>query len=129
MEIEHFGVPQRVGRWLERAGFSPSDARQLSGVTDPSRLLDLSPVEHAFFDAGAHGFGSLRADPTGARWADTPWADPRVANPLEFMTDSEIAEIIHRARTNPSINLSAVPELLSALRREIAARGLPIQLP
>ena len=129
MEIEHFGVQQQVAGWLEDANFSPSDARRICGVADPHSLIEASPVEHAFWDKEAHGFGSRRADPSGNMWTQTPWSDPRVGRPLVFMTDGSLAEIAARARTDPSINLSKVPNLLSALRAEAAARGLSIQFP
>lgn len=126
-EIEHFGVQQQVGRWLQDAGFDANDARRITGVADPYRLMDVSPVEHAFFDAEAHGFGRLRADPWGDMWQGTPTADPRVNDPLTFMRDSELTEIANKAASDPSIDLSRVPRLLNALRAEAARRGLPLQ--
>jgi hypothetical protein len=126
-EIEHFGVQQQVGRWLQDAGFDENTARRVTGVADPYRLVDVSPPEHAFFDAQAHGFGVQRADPWGNMWQDTPWADPRVTQPLAFMRDSELAEIAGAAASNPRIDLSRVPQLLNALRAEAARRGLNLQ--
>ena len=129
MEVEHFGVQQQVRGWLEDAGFSESDAGRITGAADPNSLMSVSRVEHAFFDAGAHGFGRFRADPNGAMWADTPWADERVADPLIYMEDARIVEIVNAARANPLINLANSPDLLAALRAEIAKRGLSIQPP
>ncbi len=126
-EIEHFGVQQQVGRWLQDAGFPGNDARRITGVADPTRLLEVSPVEHAFFDAQAHGFGVQRADPTGRMWQGTPSADPRVQRPLVFMHDADLAEISSRAQTDQQIHLSKVPQLLNALRAEATARGLSLQ--
>ncbi|MDH4312184.1 MAG: hypothetical protein OEY13_05115 [Gammaproteobacteria bacterium] len=125
-EIEHFGVPQRTGRALERVGFTSSEARRLSDAANPGSLLDVSPVEHAFFDAEAHGFGRRRADPVGNMWRDTPWADPRVNRPLIYMSDAALIEIANRARTDPAIRLSNVPTLESAVRAEISVRGLHV---
>lgn len=127
MEIEHFGIPQRAVGWLERAGFSPSEARRIAKVAHPDNLLDVTGPEHAFFDAAAHAFGRQRADPWGNMWADTRMSDPRVSRPLFYMSEADIRDIVAR-RNDPGINLSAVPELLAALRAEIAARGLNLSL-
>lgn len=129
MEIEHFGVQQQVSGWLEDAGFDENQARRLTGGADPGRLLDVSPAEHAFFDKEAHGFGRRRADVNGNMWTGTPTADPRVANPLTFMKDSEIVEIATRAQSDPAINLANSPQLRAAMRAEAAARGLLVLIP
>jgi hypothetical protein len=119
-------VQQQVAGWLEDAGFSANDARRITGAADPTRLLGVTRPEHAFFDAGAHGFGRLRADPLGNMWQDTPWADPRVSRPLEFMRDSELSDIASSAASDPAIDLSRVPQLRNALRMETTERGLPL---
>jgi len=124
MEIEHLGVAQRIGARLEQVGFSASEARRLSGAASPKNLLDVSPVEHAFFDAYAR-----RVDPSGNTWDLTGQSDSRLGRPLEFMSDEAIAEIVIRGNTDPRINLSASSDLAAALRVEISARGLPLVLP
>jgi hypothetical protein len=91
--------------------------------------MSVSRVEHAFFDAGAHSFGRFRADANGTMFTDTPWADERVADPLIYMETPRIVEIVDIARANPQINLANSPDLLAALRSEIAKRGLLIQSP
>ena len=48
LELEHVFVQQRVGRWLQDAGFAPSEARRLSRAADPGNLMDVSQIEHAF---------------------------------------------------------------------------------
>lgn len=130
-ELEHFGVPQRVRDWLRDLGIPEREARRLIQESRPGSLLEVSPLEHAFFDVQAWGFGSLRADVTGARWTGTVAADIRGARPLYYMSDDGITEIVHRAAAG---NLdfqrtAATQQLRSALQTEISERGLNLVLP
>lgn len=130
-ELEHHGVPQRVVGWLNELGFSTGDSRRLAQVSHPGSLMEVTPLEHAFFDAQAWGFGSLRADVAGARWAGTVAADIRGARPLYSMSDQTIIEILQTAQAR-RFNFGATTrtrELRDALRREIAERGLSIAPP
>jgi len=133
MELEHFGVPQRVETWLRELGFTPSEARRLAQVANPQALLEVSPVEHAFFDAKAWGFGSQRADVSGARWTGTQDADVRLQRPLYYMSDDAIRDIVQRAASNPTAydfgKNAATQSLRNALRAEIAARNVPLTPP
>lgn len=130
-ELEHVGVPQRVGRWLSELGFDSGESRQLIRTSDPGSLLEVTPLEHAFFDAQAWGFGSLRADARGARWAGTQAADIRGERPLYYMPDETVARIVRDAAER-NFDFTASDDTLklrAALRREIEERGLSVSLP
>ena len=126
-EIEHFHIQQRVGDWLVDAGFDPSTARRLSLAVHPSNLLEVSQVEHAFWDAAAAKWAH-RADPSGRTWGQTWWADIRATRPLYYMSNDVLGEIVSRANANPAIKLNKAPELLRALRAEIVTRGVPLTI-
>lgn len=131
-ELEHHGVPQRVGGWLRDLGFDqPGEASRLIEASRPGSLMEVTPLEHAFFDVEAHGFGRLRADVTGARWGGTAAADIRSARPLYYMSDDTLREIIRRAASS-NMDFSRTVrtrQLREALRDEIAERGLSIPPP
>jgi len=126
-ELEHVRIQQRVGRWLEDAGFPPSEARRLSSAADPGNLMDVSQIEHAFLDAGAHRYPH-RTDVTGRTWSDTAWADSRAREPLTEMTDEVLTEIVTRANPDTSIRLGNAPDFRRALGAEIARRRLPLTI-
>jgi len=93
--------------------------------------MEVTPVEHAFFDEAAWRFGSVRADVSGARWAGTVGADIREMRALYYMSDDAIQDII---RTSASRNLNfgataGTRQLQAALQREVAERGLRVTLP
>jgi hypothetical protein len=128
-ELEHVGVPQRVGKALEDLGLSRSEAARLTRASDPGNLLEVTPLEHAFFDAEAHSFGRLRGDASGAMWPGTQAADVRLQRPLYYMTDAEIGEIVTRSQ---GMNFGATPrtvELRAQLAQEISARSLGMTPP
>jgi hypothetical protein len=131
MELEHSGVPQRVETWLRELGFSGNEARQLSGVSNPGALLEVAPVEHAFFDVFAQRFGAQRADIGGETWSGTEEADIRLTRPMEPMSDATIMRIVQEAHQRGyNFNKSpATQRLRAALRTEIATRGLPVNPP
>ncbi|MDZ7754073.1 MAG: DUF4157 domain-containing protein [Gammaproteobacteria bacterium] len=130
-ELEHHGVPQRVGGWLRELGFdSPGEASRLIEASRPGSLMEVTPLEHAFFDVEAHGFGRLRADVSGVRWGGTAAADVRGARPLYHMSDDTIREIVARA-ANEGMDFSksaATRQLRDALESEISSRGLGLSL-
>jgi hypothetical protein len=126
-ELEHVRIQQHVGRWLEDAGFPPSEARRLSSAADPGNLMDVSQIEHAFLDAGAHRYPH-RTDVTGRTWSDTSWADIRAREPLTEMSDEFLTEIVVRANSDPTVRLRNAPDLRRALGAEIARRRLPLTI-
>lgn len=128
-ELEHVGVPQRVGKALEDLGFSKPDAARLTRASEPGNLLEVTPLEHAFLDGEAHSFGRLRGDADGVRWRDTVASDLRGTRPLYYMSDAEIETIVRQTRT---ANFNATPralELRDHLRTEITQRGLSFTPP
>jgi hypothetical protein len=128
MELEHIGVPQRIRNWLEALGFKAEEARRLTEVSNPAALLEVTPPEHAFFDAEAWGFGERRADAAGQRWSGTQAADPRVTRPLIDMSDDTILEIERLARGR-NYDFTANPgarSIRAALEAEIRARNLTV---
>lgn len=131
-ELEHHGVPQRVGGWLNELGFNrPGEASRLIEASRPGALMEVTPLEHAFLDVEAHGFGRLRADVSGARWAGTAAADVRGARPLYYMSDDTIRQIVNRA-AGEGMDFSRTAgtrQLRAALAQEISARGLGLSLP
>ncbi|MBU4261920.1 MAG: DUF4157 domain-containing protein [Proteobacteria bacterium] len=131
-ELEHHGVPQRVGGWLRDLGFDqPGEASRLIEASRPGALMESTPLEHAFWDVEAHGFGSLRADVTGARWAGTAAADVRGTRPLYYMSDDTIRSIVNRA-AGEGMDFSrtgGTQQLRAALVQEITARRLSVSLP
>lgn len=128
MELEHF-IPQRVSRWLVDAGFSPSDGRRLTRQADPASIIEVTPLEHAFFDYEANSFGSLRADSAGRQFSTSAATDPRSTRPLMYVDEARLREIVRRASSDPDINLTRVPDLRAAIQAEIDARGLDISMP
>lgn len=131
MELEHSGVPQRVETWLQELGFPAREARQLAEVSSPGALLEVIPLEHAFFDFYAQSFGSQRADINLDVWSGTRAADVRVTRPLEPMRDATIQQIVReaQARRYDFNRNDATRKLRDALRAEINERGLSITLP
>jgi hypothetical protein len=131
MELEHSGVPQRVEAWLRELGFSASEARQLAGVSNPGWLLEVLPVEHAFYDVYASYFGAQRADIAGDVWSGTEEADIRRTRPMEPMDNATLTRIVQEAqRRGFNFNRNAATQRLrAALRIEITTRGLSISLP
>jgi Domain of unknown function (DUF4157) len=130
MELEHSGVPQRVEKWLGQLGFSASEARRIAQVSNPQSLLEVDPLQHAFFDAIAESFGAQRADVAGVRWSGTQAADVRLTRPLAPMSDAQIMEIAQSAvAKNYNFNKNdATRRLRDALLAEIILRQLPITL-
>ena len=128
VEIEHGGSPQRVRDWLEEFGFTREESRRLAEVSNPAHLMEVTPLEHAFFDAEAWSFGSQRADVVGMRWPGTVAADIRVQRPLFHMRDATIHQIIEAA-SQPRFSFSRAPQLRVALVREVAERGLQFIVP
>jgi hypothetical protein len=130
-ELEHVGVPQRVGGWLSDLGFSQGESRRLIQASSPGSLLEATPVEHAFFDYEAWRFGRLRADVAGARWATSTATDVRIARPLYYMSDDTIREIVQRAAAGGmDFNRSAATrQLRDAIRAEVSQRALGITVP
>jgi hypothetical protein len=98
MELEHSGAQQLVERRLRDAGFPRDEAILLSGTNDPRSLWEVTPLEHAFWDAWAHSFGRLRADPTGLMWEFTRLGDPRFERPLQPLTDAKIRAIVETVK-------------------------------
>ncbi len=124
MELEHSGVPQRVERWLKSIGFSSEQARRLADVSNPHALMEVEPLEHAFFDAEAWSFGRQRADIDGARWTGTQAADVRIDRPLFYMTDATLSQLLAEISSR-SMNLQSNPQLRSLLLSEAQRRGIP----
>ena len=127
-ELEH-GVPQRVGKALEDLGLSRAEAARLSRASDPGNLMEVSPLEHAFFDAEAHGFGRLRADAGGVRWPGTVAADARLQNALRDLSDTELRAIVDRTRTMDFTRTPRTQRLRTELQAECAARNLGVTVP
>lgn len=127
-ELEH-GVPQRVAKSLEELGLSNGEAARLTRASDPGNLMEVSPLEHAFFDAEAHGFGRLRGDANGRIWSGTQAADPRVQNPLAYMSDSDIRGIVDGTRGMDFSRTARTRALRDHLRAEIVSRRLSITPP
>lgn len=131
MELEHGGVPQRVRNWLESLGFSKTEARRRTHVSDPRMLEEVTPLEHAFRDAEAHSFGSQRADVEGNQWQLTLSSDDRVSRPLFHMESKEIVSVIRDAQEK-QFNFEAnaqTRKLRDALREEIRERNLDVSPP
>jgi hypothetical protein len=131
IELEHSGVPQRVRNWLMALGFTEREASQLTQVSNPGELMEVNPLEHAFFDAEAWDFGLLRADSAGQQWPGTRTADIRLQRPLISMDDATIIRIVNEARQN-NRNWNAsdkTRQLRDAVRSEINVRNLPITPP
>ncbi len=142
-EVEHAGVPQRVvGMLTDLMGGKStpgavSTARRLAGVSDPSQLMEVSRVEHAFFDAYAHTLfpgtsrarvNPLRFDIEGKAWGSTLLGDVRVARPLERMNEATLRTIIDRA-TSEGLDFGRTAKtraLRDAINLEITARGLSL---
>jgi hypothetical protein len=134
-ELEHSGVPQRVRDWLNEAvdatgkpAFTKDEARRLIKESDPGQLLEVTPLEHAFFDSEAHSFGRLRGDATGQTWPGTPAADVRGARPLAPMSDADLTNLANTAASR-NVNWAATAggqQLRNAVNAEIAARGLSV---
>jgi len=131
-ELEHSGTQQQWRKVLIVAGFSASDANRLTGAADPSGLMEVTPLQHAFFDAEANAGGD-RADGTGRRFSGTQDADERQRRPLVYMSDDALREIIRMIQLNPArYNFEQndrTHELRAALQQEIALRGLNSSLP
>jgi hypothetical protein len=131
MELEHWGVPQRVRDWLIATGFSREEARRLTRVSDPNMLLEVAPLEHAFFDAEAQSFGRARADVEGGTFPGTIAADVRNTRPLAPMDDATIIRIVDTARTRHldwNANRGS-RQLRDHLRTEINLRNLQVTPP
>jgi hypothetical protein len=127
-ELEHTGVPRRIAKWLEALGFKKEEAWRLAEVSNPNALLEVTPLEHAFFDGVAWRFGRRRADVGGARWGESEGADERITQPLARMSDDGIRRIVQEANAR-HLNFNrnaAARKLRDALRLEINARGLNV---
>jgi hypothetical protein len=127
-ELEH-GVPQRVGEALTDLGLSRAEAARLTRASDPGNLMEVTPLEHAFFDAEAHSFGRARADASGRMWPGTVAADARLQNYLVDMSDAELRALADRTRGLDFTRTPRTRELRNHLRNEITGRGLPIVAP
>jgi hypothetical protein len=130
-ELEHSGVPQRVRDWLQALGFSKREASQLTRVSNPGDLMEVNPLEHAFFDAEAWNFGSQRADIAGQRWPGTQAADIRLQRPLISMDDATLTRIVNEARQR-GFDWNATDrtrQLRDAVRSEVNVRNLPVTPP
>lgn len=131
IELEHWGVPQRVRDWMIATGFPAEEARRLTRVSDPNMLLEVSPLEHAFFDSEAQRFGSMRTDTAGQTFPGTIAADVRGTRPLAPMDDATIIRIVNTARTrgyNWDRALGS-QQLRTQLRSEINLRNLQVTPP
>jgi hypothetical protein len=124
-ELEH-GVPQRVGAALEQLGLSRADAARLSRASDPHNLMEVTPLEHSFFDAEAHGFGRQRGDVDGNLWRGTRDADARLHNSLSDMSDTDLLAMIERTRGMDFTRTAGTRQLRNDIRAAIAARGLNV---
>jgi hypothetical protein len=86
-EIEHKDIPQRIARMLEKAGFSPSEAKTLGQLGDPKNLDPTDRAWHAIVDEAA------------AKWKSrnpklrSP-IDERIAHPLGSMESKEIEQLL-----------------------------------
>lgn len=125
IELEHAGVPQRVERWLKGIGFSAEEARRLADVSNPHALMDLEPLEHAFFDAEAWSFGRQRAGIDGRKWSGTVASDSRVNRPMIFMTDEKLTRLLGEI-SNRNLDLQSNPQLRALLINEASLRGIPV---
>lgn len=131
MELEHAGVPQRVRDWLKALGFASEEAARITEVSNPGRLTEETPLEHAFWDVEAHRFGKLRADPTGRRFNTTDLTDPRRLRPLIAMSDAAITQIVQQAQAR-GYNWNRTKQtrqLRDAIRSEVQVRTLPVTPP
>ena len=127
-ELEH-GVPQRVGSALEDLGLSRSEAARLSRASDPGNLMEVSPLEHSFFDAQAQNFGQLRADASGVHWPGTQAADTRLSNALRDLSDDDLRSIFTRTRGMDFGRTAKTRTLRAQLNAAAADRGLGLQVP
>jgi hypothetical protein len=138
VELEHVGVPQRVAEWIGDLG--PSYQRtgmQLAEVSDPARLLEVTPFEHAFHDTFAHTsripgrpavVNPKRADITGWTWRHTALGDARDVRPLERMSDETLRELIARTAFANFNQTPKTQALKAAINDEILLRKLGVQL-
>jgi hypothetical protein len=128
-EIEHSGTQQQWGRALKAAGFSASDANRLTDAVEPSKLMDLTPLHHAFEDAYANRGGN-RADIAGNRFLGTQAADDRQLRPLGRMSEDTLREIVRMIELNPTrYNFEQndkTRELKVELQKEITQLGLSL---
>ncbi|MEO1056758.1 MAG: DUF4157 domain-containing protein [Actinomycetota bacterium] len=143
IELEHSGIPQRVTTALTELGLSASDARRLTGASDPGNLMPVTGVEHAFFDAYAQyrdahaanprALNRARTDADGATWQHTLGGDERVHRPLALMSDEAfdgLVGAIRRGGHDSNLGSTArTRRLRNWLRREARARGLPDPFP
>ena len=130
-ELEHVGTPQRVGKSLRELGFNqPGESSRLIGASSPGSLMEVTPLEHAFFDEAAWRFGQQRADVAG-RMLNTAGTDIRIQRPLYYMPDDTIQQIVREAsaRGMDFSRTARTRELRGALITEIAERGLGISVP
>ncbi|WP_344120968.1 hypothetical protein [Kocuria aegyptia] len=127
-ELEH-GIPQRVGSALVDLGLSRADAARLSRASDPHNLMEVTPLEHSFHDAEAHGFGSLRGDRAGDLWGGTRAADSRLQNSLRDMSDADLITLIDRTRGMDFTRTARTRQLLADIRAACTGRRLPVTPP
>ena len=139
MELEHMGVPQRVTRRLSElrgAGgervFTDHEARLLTETSSPGRLLEVEPLEHAFFDAYAQMGPRLdrpvasRLDAVGRTFEHTLASDVRITRPLSEMSDHALTEMVTRARARGAdFDASArLQEFRDQINNELLERGM-----
>jgi hypothetical protein len=142
IELEHSGVPQRVATALTELGLSASEARRLTGASDPGNLMDVTPLEHAFFDAYAQYMDAGAAQPqrlnrgrvdaSGQTFAHTLTADERIQRPLSALSDGQVrglVDLIGQRGLAPNFGRShRTQNLRNWLRREIRERGLTVTI-
>jgi hypothetical protein len=97
-EIEH-RIPQRVGRWMAKAGVPPKEAAAATKLNDPENLESASKSWHEKVDEMKARFrsGHDKTDPMSS-------LDTRAGRPLGQASDAEIATMV-TALKKPGVNL------------------------
>lgn len=118
-EIEHKDIPQRISRLLEKAGFSPSEAKSLAQLGDPQNLDPTTRAWHAVVDEAAAKWKSRNPNLPAS-------IDERIEHPLGSMEPKEFEQLLDAIKKR-GIDLDKTPEgqrLRDELRKE-KARRLP----